>query len=722
MSDASSGLDLSYANDLQFIQSMTENDSFWDCILDAKLDYLNYGTDPHKATCVRPEIADSWMFADQQGLDPDKRSIGEQVSEDYFEISCAKNARLINAARPLLESIESLNMKNDYVFELMGIDGLSYVQIGDFELHQFVGPRYLVDEGNSGTNAHSLSMRYKRPFIVIGPEHYCFALHGLIACAAPVIDQYNNAVGALLLTQPIPEEPFTSVDRKLLVHAMSLLSTLATTISAQLRLHSYDDELADAQLKYSKAYHSAQQYEGISEKLISAMKEGVLVLDGGFTVMYASPEAAHVFSTSPKELAGLSLFDLLAHDDKSILADFLLQEEELETEISDKSYLLKAKRLSTETADIETNGFILSIKKITPQKTRPTLGASKKTAGDAAPTTFSAILGQSCQIQKAKNLAARFASTSENILITGESGTGKELFAQAIHNQARPNGPFISINCAAIPPRLIESELFGYESGSFTGADKGGKPGKIELADGGTLFLDEIGDMPLELQATLLRVLENKRVVRVGGSNYKQIDFRLIAATNQDLNSHVADGQFREDLLYRLSVLTIQLPPLRNRVGDALFFARYFLNECQIKTDNGPVELSSKARHFIETYRWPGNVRQLKHAVYSAYYTCENGVVELDDFPAYIVEDLDILPTPLSQNKPSSSVKVPSAAPLGTAVPAEQLILPTLSLEELEKIAIRQALDSCGGNITEAAEVLGISKATLYRKIKAIKR
>ncbi len=721
MSNASSGLDLNYASDLQFIQSMTENEKYWDCILDAKLDYLNYGKDPHGIDCVRPEIADSWMLSDQRGLNPDELNIGEQVSEDYFEIASAKNARLISAAQPLLESIGSLNIKNDYIFELMGVDGLSYIQIGNFELHQFVGPRYLVSESNSGTNAHSLSMQYKRPFVVIGPEHYCFALHTLIACAAPIIDQFDNAIGALLLTQPVPEDPFTALDRKLLVHAMSLLSTLATTISAQLRLRSYDDELASAQLKYSKAFHSAQHFEDISENLISTMKEGVLVLDGGFTVRYASSEAAHVFNTSPKELAGISLFDLLDKDDQKTLADFLLHEAEIETDIAEKPYVLKAKRLSTETADVETNGFILSIKKIASKKAKPALGASKKVAGDVATTTFDTILGRSCQIQKAKNLAIRFARTSENILITGESGTGKELFAQAIHNYARPNGPFISINCAAIPPRLIESELFGYESGSFTGADKGGKPGKIELADCGTLFLDEIGDMPLELQATLLRVLENKRVVRIGGSNYKQVDFRLIAATNQDLNSHVAMGQFREDLLYRLSVLSIQLPPLRNRVGDALFFARYFLNECQVKTDNGPVELSSDARHFVETYRWPGNVRQLKHAMYSAYYTSENGIINIDDFPAYIVEDLDILPSASSQNKSFSTIKVPQAT-FGATPSGAAPILPTLSLEELEKIAISQALERCADNIAEAAEILGISKATLYRKIKAIKR
>ncbi|MEG0323205.1 MAG: sigma 54-interacting transcriptional regulator, partial [Raoultibacter sp.] len=376
-------------------------------------------------------------------------------------------------------------------------------------------------------------------------------------------------------------------------------------------------------------------------------------------------------------------------------------------------------------------GYIISLEATSPV----VLGASRGKVGDCADITFKDILGKSQQITKVKSLAERFARSNENILLTGESGTGKELFAQAIHNQARPHGPFMSINCAAIPPRLIESELFGYESGSFTGAERGGKPGKIELADGGTLFLDEIGDMPLELQATLLRVLENKRVIRVGGKAYKQIDFRLVAATNQNLSKLVGEHLFREDLLYRISVLTVDLPPLRERLGDALYFARFFLNECQITTGNGKASFSAEATHLIGRYPWPGNVRQLKHAIYSAYYTCENGVVNVDDFPNYIVNSVALRhqerkDSPVSkndvssQNESSSSIKVPDAhteaSNINTSAPtaAAGLSLPTLSLKELETIAISKAIAQANGNITVAATILDISKATLYRKLK----
>lgn len=240
--------------------------------------------------------------------------------------------------------------------------------------------------------------------------------------------------------------------------------------------------------------------------------------------------------------------------------------------------------------------------------------------------------------------------------------------------------------------------------------------------------------MPLELQATLLRVLENKRIIRVGGKSYKQIDFRLVAATNQNLPKLVSQHQFREDLLYRISVLTVDLPPLRDRVGDALYFARYFLSECHTKTGNGKVSLSNEASQFVSTYAWPGNVRQLKHAIYSAYYTCENGVIYIDDFPSYIAQGSDLRSSEEggaaapaddaaapSQNESSSAIKVPdeqAAAPGAETPAATSRTLPTLSLKELEGIAINEAIMQADGNIAAAAAILDISKATLYRKLK----
>lgn len=716
MDATSHGLDIDYASDLHLIKTMSEDDSFWEKILDAKLDFLNFNIDPRASDCVRPEVAWSWIISRNKGLDPDQSSLGEYVSEEYVEEAKRRNAHLIEAVKSRLQNIVSLNMENDYIFELMDTEGLSLIQIGDLKLHQFVGPRYLVSEKNAGTNAHSLSMRHKRPFAIVGPEHYCFALQGLIACAAPILDQYNNSVGALLLTQPIADT-FTPSDRKLLIHAMSLVESIANSVSEQLRADGIE-------LEYDQANMEAQLYENISRNLINTIQEGLIVVGKDMVVQHASPEAAHILGTPPEDIEGSPVCALIDFGSTNEASSFFEKRCSRTLAIHGYDYRLSSRPIAPEQKDAESPGYILVINKTAV----PVAGVRRKGAGDVAATTFDGILGKSPQIDKARTLARKFAHTGENILVTGESGTGKELFAQAIHNEARPNGPFMSINCASIPPRLIESELFGYEPGTFTGADKTGRAGKIELADGGTLFLDEIGDMPFDLQSTLLRVLENKRVMRLGGKSYKQVDFRLVSATNKNLAELSATGRFREDLLYRLSVLSINLPPLRERTDDTLFFVRYFLNECQIKTGLGRAELSEEARAFVTSYAWPGNVRQLKHAVYSAYYTCEKGVITVDDFPAYIVQGANMAEeaSSLSPNESSSSFKVqPRIDPNGLEIPpshAEQRSLPTLRLSELEQLAIEEAMRQCKGNAAKATKLLGISKATLYRKLREAKR
>ncbi|MEG1494036.1 MAG: sigma 54-interacting transcriptional regulator [Gordonibacter sp.] len=727
MPDAADTMDINYASDLQLIRSMHEDDSFWDCIFDAKLDFLNNNADPHLASCVRPEVADSWINSRNSGLAPDRVDLGKYIDEETYAEALATNTQLIETARSLINKIESLNLQNDYTFELLDVDGTSLLQIGDLKLHQFMGANYQCDERNLGTNAHTLCMRHKKPFVIIGPEHYCFALHSLIACAAPIITQLGTSIGALMLTQPIPDGPFTAADKKVLIHAMSLISSLATALSDQLRIDDYDIQLAETQSKYSKATLEAQRFESISRNIMNTVKGGIVICDAEGIITLATPEASHLFKVPPEDLLETNALTLLG--DGRPFDEVVKQGGATTVIIDEELHEAKISQISGSANDLE--GYIIAIG----EAKRSALGASRGKVGDTAKITFKDILGKSYQITKAKDLASRFAHSRENILLIGESGTGKELFAQSVHNQTRPDGPFMSINCAAIPPRLIESELFGYESGSFTGAERGGKPGKIELADGGTLFLDEIGDMPLELQATLLRVLENKRVIRVGGKSYKQIDFRLVAATNQNLPKLVSQHQFREDLFYRISVLTVDLPPLRDRLGDALYFARFFLNECQIRTDGGKVELSSEAARFVSSYAWPGNVRQLKHAIYAAYYTCENHSISVDDFPSYIVnapdsqhrkddEGTTAENNSESLNESSSSIKVPDTATATSAAKNDDPVstsdgsLPTLSLKELEALAINEAILQADGNIATAAAILDISKATLYRKLK----
>lgn len=316
--------------------------------------------------------------------------------------------------------------------------------------------------------------------------------------------------------------------------------------------------------------------------------------------------------------------------------------------------------------------------------------------GSLATFSFDDIIGESERIRNAVTLGKRFACSRENVLLIGESGTGKELFAQSIHNLYCPEGPFIAVNCAATPRSLIESELFGYEAGSFTGAERGGRPGKIELANGGTLFLDEIGDMPLELQAVLLRVLEDKLVMRVGGRRYKQVNFRLITATNKNLEKMMQADLFREDLYFRLSVLPIELPPLRERADDTERLSKYFLNSYCKKAGWNVPEFSSEAMNIINKCKWPGNVRQLKNAVIYAVNTTQSDMIQPDDLPAFVLNNDTV----------------------GSAAGRLQEAVTVQTIKQMERLAIQNALYRTANDVARAAKMLDIGRATLYRKMK----
>lgn len=312
-------------------------------------------------------------------------------------------------------------------------------------------------------------------------------------------------------------------------------------------------------------------------------------------------------------------------------------------------------------------------------------------------------------MEKALTLAKHVAPASINVLLQGESGTGKEVLAQAIHNASRPDGPFIAVNCAAIPRTLIESELFGYEGGTFTGAERNGRIGKIQMADGGTLFLDEIGDMPLEVQPILLRVLEEKRVTRLGGKQSASVDFRLISATNKDLLELVRKKEFRLDLYYRLAVFKLPIPALHARGTDIIDLAEYFIAGAADKLKICPAILSAEAKSQLLAYPWPGNVRQLENAMLYALYSSLNGIILPDDLPEEITAP---------SNDPGQEMPGPGDCPRSKANLPKGHGETNLSIKEMEKSAIVKAMTQTNNHIRKAATILGISKSTLYRKIR----
>lgn len=305
------------------------------------------------------------------------------------------------------------------------------------------------------------------------------------------------------------------------------------------------------------------------------------------------------------------------------------------------------------------------------------------------------IVGNSLDTRACKEQAKRVARSNSNVLIMGESGVGKELFAHAIHQESsRREGPFVRVNCAAIPETLLEAELFGYEEGSFTGAKKGGQQGKFELANGGTLFLDEIGDMPYMMQAKILRALQEREFERVGGKGIVQVNVRVIAATNADLDRLISSGGFRSDLYYRLNVLTLKIPPLRERREDIVNLAYYF--QGLIYQENGIyANISPECLEILTRYDWPGNTRELRSVVEKIALAAEGRIAHAADIPQYILHYI-------ARDKSRQIGRTGLVA----------------LLEQVEAEEIKRAIELCGGSKIKAADYLQIPKVRLYRKLK----
>ncbi len=331
------------------------------------------------------------------------------------------------------------------------------------------------------------------------------------------------------------------------------------------------------------------------------------------------------------------------------------------------------------------------------------LKQTKKLLGMSSEYTFDSIIGNSDAISNLKAEALEYAQSRYNLLIVGESGTGKELFAQAVHNaSSRKNGPFVAINCASLPDNLIESELFGYVSGAFTGASKNGQIGKFELADGGTLFLDEIGELPIQFQPKLLRALETGTITRIGSSTSKSVDVRVIAATNRNLPKMIQEGFFREDLYYRLQILNIIIPPLRERKEDILLLVNAFLTRTAEADAMQPPKLSPKAKNTLLQYDWPGNVRELRNVVYRLSLLSKGETISSEE-----VEDA-IHSKGFRLNKKEIPVENPE----------ERLEILRAEIDHSYEALIKEALFLSDNKKQKAAELLGVDRKTLYRMIK----
>lgn len=519
-------------------------------------------------------------------------------------------------------------------------------------------------ESAVGTNAIGLAIIEKSPQQVFRTEHYCHIFHSLDGSAAPFFGPNKELLGVLVLL---------GINQDVHPYSLGMVEAAAQMIENQIL---YNMSIINLVLANEQ---SRTIMDTISEGLIYVNKEGLIVDLNSASGKMLDLDPKNCISRPAEEVFGERFFLLDALKKGKAVTGL---EVEWECGTGRRMFILNCKPYIGN--DGIAKGMIATLRENNTVRQRV-----NSMVGARAGITFDDIIGSDEKIIAVIEKAKKIARSGSTVLIEGESGTGKELFTQAIHNySSRSNRPFVVVNCAAIPRELVESELFGYEDGAFTGARRGGRPGKFELANGGTIFLDEIGDMPLEIQASLLRVLQEKQVNRIGSERVIHVNTRVIAATHRNLRKEVEKGNFRLDLYYRLNVIAITIPSLRDRLECIPVLANHFKNKICDSIGLADLDISAEFIQALQCYSWPGNVRELENVIEQSLYLVEGNRL----LPEH-------LPVRMNWKK---------AAP--------QTFGRGSSIRQHEEDLIRDTLTICNGNVSKAAKILGIGRNTLYRK------
>jgi len=670
----------------RFFMTISSNSKYSNAEKDWKAFFIDEQKDGFN---VRNIILSSWKRSIKYGLSP--FNLNKYVlDKNALKQAKKRNNSLINISKPYMENLQKFVNGAGFVIILTDKSGLILETINDKSIKKQAEETKLIpgatrDETIFGTNAIGTCLYEDMPIQMVGAEHFYKKHQNWTCSAAPIHGVDGNIIGCLDISGPM---------ERVHPHTLGMIVAAVDGIEKEFKLKNYVSKI---NLKNNQMGN-----------IIDTMSDGLLFIDEEKKVKLFNPFILDFFGLKEKELRNKDIIktNLFCNDlieEMYLKSNIIDREIYLNTNGKSHNFNLNSTMIYRDNKEIE--GILIILK-----ESKKVNSLVNKVSGSEAHFSFNNILGKSNSLKDCIEIAKLSSKTNSNIILLGESGTGKELFAQSIHNHSdRRKGPFISINCGALPRGLIESELFGYEGGSFTGSKKNGRPGKFELADGGTIFLDEIGDTPLDVQVTLLRVLQNKEVTRIGGHKSKKIDVRVISATNKNLLEEIKSNSFRADLFYRINVFSINIPPLRERKDDIFLLLDHFIKEYSLQSNQEIKSLSSKAKEFLTNYQWPGNVRELENVVERTVYTTTNTKINIYNLPKYISEN---------QNENIIFEKNNSMDIYNNSNSQQEKKYNSQDKNKSEKEKIIECLVENKGIVTKASENLGFSRRTLYRKIK----
>lgn len=605
------------------------------------------------------------------------------LSEDELRRLLYQNKELMDIATPFLEELSDFLKGTGYILVLTDHEGCILRVMGDkktiseAEFLNMVMGAYM-SENSIGTNAMGTAISENAPIQVTADEHFVSAYHRWTCSAAPIHDTEGKIIGTINLTGD---------SQSMHPHSLGLVVAAVSSIENHIENIEIQKQLFDSNM-YAFA-------------MMNNLSYGAFAIDLNDDIHWVNDTACRTLNIRRLNLINQPInnfFKDWPKVKKSVIQEipYIDEEGQFQIENPDEKFLLNA--LPIKTKENELLGFLLTFRELSRM-----IKLVNKYTGSRARFTFADITENSKAIKSLVKNAKMVANSPSTILITGESGTGKEVFAQAIHNASeRKDSGFVALNCGAITATLIESELFGYDDGAFTGAKKGGNPGKFELAHKGTLFLDEIGEMPPDMQIRLLRALQEGSITRIGSNKAIDVDVRIIAATNKNLEEEVKQGRFRLDLFYRLNIIHLHVPPLRERKDDILPFLKFFIrrkaNRLKMNIPDIPKEIIDR----VVAYQWPGNVRELENFAEKLILLQGKLTPEMmDEEFRTVLENKNTVQEPIENTIP--------------ALPAT--FIPK-SIEEAEKEIIEKTLQHFQNNMSQSAKSLAISRNTLYLKAK----